>query len=82
MLGPVVNANNYLANVKEDECIGCETCVSHCHNSAIALNQDNIAEVNEEYCIGCGVCAYFCPENAISMIEGPRIVRMIPPRKN
>jgi Pyruvate/2-oxoacid:ferredoxin oxidoreductase delta subunit len=82
MLGPVVNANNYLANVKEEECIGCETCVQHCHNSAISLNQDNIAEINEEYCIGCGVCAYFCPENAISMIEGPRIVRMIPPRKN
>jgi len=82
MVGPVVNANNYLAKVKEDECIGCENCVHNCHNSAISLNNENIAEVNDEYCIGCGVCAYFCPENAISMIEGPRIVRMIPPRKN
>jgi len=82
MIGPVVNANNYLAKVKEDECIGCCTCIENCQNSAISLNNENIAEINEEYCIGCGICAYFCPENAISMIEGPRLVRMIPPRKN
>ncbi|MFW9936649.1 MAG: 4Fe-4S binding protein [Candidatus Thorarchaeota archaeon] len=82
MVGPVVNANNYLARVKVDECIGCETCVHNCYNNAISLNDENIAEVNEKYCIGCGVCAYFCPENAILMIEGPRIVRMIPPRKS
>ncbi|MFX0056799.1 MAG: 4Fe-4S dicluster-binding protein [Candidatus Hodarchaeota archaeon] len=81
MVGPIVNANNYLAKVKVDECIGCENCVHNCHNSAISLNDENIAEVNEEYCIGCGVCAYFCPENAILMIEGPRVVRMIPPRR-
>ncbi len=81
MIGPVVNANNYLAKIKEDECIGCGNCVDNCHNSAISLNDENIAEVNEKYCIGCGVCSYFCPENAISMIEGPRIVRMLPPRR-
>ncbi|MFX1499172.1 MAG: ATP-binding protein [Promethearchaeota archaeon] len=82
MIGPVVNANNYLAKVKEDECIGCGKCVDNCHNSAMSLNDENVAEVNEEYCIGCGVCAYLCTENAISMIEGLRYVRMMPPRKN
>ncbi|MFW9772665.1 MAG: ATP-binding protein [Promethearchaeota archaeon] len=82
MVGPVVNANNYLAEVKEDKCIGCGNCIDICHNNAISLNDDNIAEVDEEYCIGCGLCAYFCPENAISMIEGLRFIRMIPPRKN
>jgi Pyruvate/2-oxoacid:ferredoxin oxidoreductase delta subunit len=82
MIGPVVNANNYIASIKEDECIGCGNCIENCHNSAISLNNDNIAEVDKEYCIGCGVCAFLCPENAISMIEGPRLVRMLPPRKN
>jgi Pyruvate/2-oxoacid:ferredoxin oxidoreductase delta subunit len=82
MVGPVVNANNFLAKVKEDKCIGCGSCLDNCHNSAISLNDENIAEVNEEYCIGCGVCAYFCTENAISMIEGLRFIRMMPPRKN
>lgn len=82
MIGPVVNSNNYLANIKEDKCIGCGNCVDNCHNSAISLNDENIADVDENYCIGCGVCAYLCPENAISMIKGPRLVRMLPPRKN
>jgi Pyruvate/2-oxoacid:ferredoxin oxidoreductase delta subunit len=49
---------------------------------AIELNDDNIAERVEEYCAGCGVCAYHCSEKAISLIEGPRMVRMLPPRKN
>jgi len=26
--------------------------------------------------------AYHCPENAISLIEGQRMVRMLPPREN
>ena len=48
----------------------------------IELNNDDKAERIEEYCAGCGVCAYHCSENAISLIEGPRMVRMLPPRKN
>ena len=62
-------------------CVGCGTCVEKCYNKAIYLNDDNKAERMEEYCVGCGVCAYFCPENAISLIEGQRIVRMTPPRR-
>ena len=78
----VVNATYYLAQINLDLCIGCGTCVEKCYNSAIILNDDTKAERIEEFCIGCGVCAYFCPENAISMIEGMRMVRMLPPRKN
>ena len=82
LIFPVVNETNYLANIDEDLCIGCGTCVDLCYNKAIELNDDNIAERIEEYCAGCGVCAYHCPEKAISLIEGPRMVRMLPPRKN
>ncbi len=78
----VVNATFYLAQINLDLCLGCGTCVEKCHNSAIFLNDDNKAEIIGEFCIGCGVCAYFCPENAISMIEGMRMVRMLPHRKN
>ncbi|MFX1312089.1 MAG: ATP-binding protein [Promethearchaeota archaeon] len=82
LIFPVANATNYLASIDQDLCIGCGTCVEKCYNHAIFLNDENKAERIEEYCVGCGVCAYNCPENAISLIEGQRIVRMLPPRKN
>ena len=81
LIFPVVNETNYLAEIDEDLCIGCGTCVDLCYNKAIELNDDDKAERIEEYCAGCGVCAYHCSENAISLIEGPRMVRMLPPRK-
>jgi Pyruvate/2-oxoacid:ferredoxin oxidoreductase delta subunit len=79
---PWVNETNYLADIDEELCIGCGTCVDLCFNKAIELNDDDKAERIEEFCVGCGVCAYHCPENAISLIEGQRFVRMLPPRKN
>jgi len=81
LIFPVANATNYLASIDPELCVGCGTCIDKCYNKAIELNGNNKAERIEEFCIGCGVCAYFCPENAISLIEGPRIVRMIPPEK-
>ena len=82
LIFPVVNETNYLASIDQDLCTGCGTCVDLCYNKAIELNDDIKAEREEEFCAGCGVCAYHCPENAISLIEGPRMVRMIPPRQN
>ena len=82
LIFPVVNETNYLASIDEDLCTGCATCVDLCYNKAIELNDDGKAEREEEFCVGCGVCAYHCPESAISLIEGTRLVRMIPPRKN
>jgi len=81
LIYPVVNATNYLSSINEDLCIGCGTCVDICYNKAIELNDNNKAERIEEFCVGCGVCAYHCPENAISMIEGLRIVRILPQKK-
>ena len=82
LIFPVVNETNYLASIDENLCTGCGTCVDLCYNKAIELNDDDKAEREEEFCAGCGVCAYHCPENAISLIEGPRMVRMLPPQKN
>ncbi len=81
LIFPVANATNYLASIDQDLCVGCGTCMEKCYNKAIQLNDDDKAERIEEYCVGCGVCAYLCPENAISLIEGQRIVRMSPPRR-
>jgi NAD-dependent dihydropyrimidine dehydrogenase PreA subunit len=74
-----VNATNYIAQVNQEACTGCGTCVENCHTGTMQLNDDNVADVGES-CIGCGVCAYFCPEKAIFLKEQERIVRFMPPR--
>ena len=82
MIAPITNATNFLSLVNDDLCIGCGKCVKVCHTYAAYLNDDKKARRKEVLCIGCGVCAHFCPQNAISMVEGERIVRIPPKRKN
>ncbi|MBA7703114.1 Ion-translocating oxidoreductase complex subunit B [subsurface metagenome] len=65
-LAAMINSTNYLAQVNEDLCKGCGTCVEYCSVDAIKLDDNNIARVKSEFCIGCGVCSHFCPENEIS----------------
>jgi len=74
-----VNATKFIAQVDQEACTGCGTCVENCHTGTMQLNDDNIADVGDT-CIGCGVCAHFCPEQAISLKESDRIVRFTPPR--
>ena len=74
-----VNATNYIAQIDQEVCTGCGTCVENCHTGTMQLNDDNIADVGDS-CIGCGVCAYYCPEQAISLKENKRIVRFTPPQ--
>ena len=76
--GPTVNYTNYISQVNQDLCVGCGTCVEHCHTDSMQLNDEGKAENTGNRCIGCGVCAYFCPENAISLVENKRKV-VIPP---
>ena len=78
---PIINSTNYLAVVDKDLCTGCGTCVERCHTDACYIDDDGKAARNEDHCIGCAVCAAFCPEDAITMVEGERIVRIIPERR-
>jgi Fe-S-cluster-containing hydrogenase component 2 len=54
------------AQVDEEKCTGCESCVSECPSEAIKMDEDK-AVVDAEACIDCGVCVDACPEEAISM---------------
>jgi len=77
---PLLDLTSYLANVNEDRCVGCGTCVENCNAEAIDL-VDTIAIINENRCIGCGICAHLCPENAIEMNRAePRHVFVPPPK--
>ncbi len=75
---PLHTISSYIAEVNEESCVGCGTCVQMCPMETIELD-DTIAVINEEKCIGCGVCAHHCPEEAIHLRRtGPREV-FIPP---
>ncbi len=69
---------NYLANVLDDNCVGCGTCVELCPMNTIEL-VDSTARVNESKCIGCGVCVHHCPENAIELLRIENREVFVPP---
>jgi ferredoxin len=77
---PLLDMTSYMANVNEEECIGCGTCVEECNSEAIDL-VDTFAVINESRCIGCGICAHLCPENAIKLNRTElRDVKVPPPK--
>lgn len=77
---PIMDSSSHLAQVEEDLCVGCGTCVQNCAAEAIELI-DTVAVVNNERCIGCGVCAHLCPENAINLKRTEMRRVFIPPPK-
>ena len=71
---------NYLAEVINDKCIACGTCIEMCPMQTIELI-DDIAHVNEKKCIGCGICAHHCPEEAIQLKRFENREVFVPPPK-
>jgi Pyruvate/2-oxoacid:ferredoxin oxidoreductase delta subunit len=72
---------SYIAEVNEEECTACETCVERCPMEAIQISSKDFASVLSEKCIGCGVCAHACPQNSIDLKRtGLREVFVPPPK--
>ncbi len=65
-IGQLLEKSRFVAEVNEDECIGCETCVERCHFNAVEIDNE-VAKIIEEKCFGCGVCAVGCEQEAIRM---------------
>lgn len=77
---PLHTLTSYLAEVNEEDCIGCGTCSEICPMETIDLI-DDIATINSEKCIGCGVCVHQCPSEAIELKRtGMRDVYVPPPK--
>lgn len=54
------------AEVNEDTCCGCQTCVTVCPYTAISFDEEKgVSVVNEVLCKGCGTCGSACPMGAI-----------------
>ena len=53
----VISSSNYLAEVEEDNCVGCGTCEERCPMEAITVGDKGTAAINEEVCIGAAASA-------------------------
>lgn len=58
--------NELVAIIDTNKCTGCETCVSECPASAIAMDNDK-AKVDKDMCVDCQTCVDVCPSEAIHM---------------
>lgn len=60
-----IEAEPFIAFVKEEFCSSCSLCISVCPYAAIEVNGKAIIDVRK--CKGCGVCSSICPANAIEL---------------
>ncbi|MEM2838560.1 MAG: CoB--CoM heterodisulfide reductase iron-sulfur subunit A family protein [Thermoplasmata archaeon] len=62
-----VQAEAIMAQVNQELCVGCGTCIEVCPYGAISKNENGLAEVVAAACKGCGCCGASCPCSAIVM---------------
>lgn len=60
-----------VAQVREDECIGCAKCIKACPVDAIIGSGKLMHAVMTHECTGCGLCVDPCPVDCIEMISLP-----------
>ena len=72
--------SNYYAQVDQDRCAGCETCIERCQMEAIEM-VEGTAKVNPDRCIGCGLCVPTCSTEAMQLVVKPEGELYVPPAK-
>ncbi len=61
--------SNHYSSIKQDNCIGCGSCVDICPMEALSLNGSGTAEIDIQRCIGCGLCLMACGYEAVALCE-------------
>jgi len=62
---PMLISSGYVAQMDQDLCIACGTCVEYCQFGALSL--EDVAVVDAELCMGCGVCTVACPTESLHL---------------
>ncbi|MDH4122983.1 MAG: 4Fe-4S binding protein [Thermoplasmata archaeon] len=60
-------AKGAVAEINEEKCSACYTCVRTCPYRAATMNASWKAEIVSEKCAGCGSCVAVCPSKAIEL---------------
>ncbi len=58
---------DFVPEIDEALCIGCELCVKLCPGSVLGMVQDVAVVVAPEACTYTGICQEICPTEAISL---------------
>jgi NAD-dependent dihydropyrimidine dehydrogenase PreA subunit len=74
--------SNFIVNIEEDLCSGCERCSEICPVKAIVIDEvdagdakpKKLSQLDEKMCLGCGVCVNNCPTGALSLKSRPNRV--------
>ncbi len=56
-----------IAEIREDECIGCTKCIQACPVDAIIGSSKRMHAVLADECTGCGLCVEPCPVDCIDI---------------
>ena len=70
-----VHTTNFIPQIQDEMCNGCQKCIRVCPVEAMTLVSSNDpkhpkkqkARLNNDICLGCGVCARVCPVNCIDL---------------
>jgi heterodisulfide reductase subunit A-like polyferredoxin len=65
---PVIKAGGVVAEVDEDKCAACLTCVRICPYEVPIIDMETKkAKIEAAACQGCGVCVSECPAKAVTL---------------
>lgn len=58
-----------IANIIEEDCIGCKKCIDACPVDAISGAPNLMHKVIDDLCTGCELCIEPCPVDCIELVE-------------
>lgn len=71
---PVMFRAEYVAEITQEECVGCRQCMRVCQFGAVTYSASSKkAIIDQRWCYGCGICRAVCKSNAIKLEERRKV---------